>query len=128
MRHIDIARQYLGLHEKKNRHILQNLIGFDPSHTAWCAGFVNAIEKLCGRQGTGKLTARSFLKYGEIVAEPQLGDIVIFRRGNHPWQGHVAYFVRMDGGNVIALGGNQGDSVSEAPYAVSRVLGYRRVV
>lgn len=122
------ALKYLGMKENDShdKTILKLLLGIDPSTTAWCAAFVNAIEKQCGRKGTGKLNARSFLDYGAPVKEPQVGDICVFRRGSSSWQGHVAYFIAIEDEGILVLGGNQGDSVCYKHYSKDALLGYRR--
>jgi len=119
------AKYYHGRDEIDDNISLSVLLGFNPAKTAWCAGFVNAIEKKCGRKGTGKLNARSYLKYGEGVSRPQLGDIVVFKRGL-PWQGHVGYYISRDADGILVLGGNQNNKVCYKYYAVSDVLAYRR--
>jgi uncharacterized protein (TIGR02594 family) len=95
---------------------------------AWCAAFVGAMLKRAGLKGTGQLTARSYLGWGEHVPLDQAkpGDIVVFKRGNSTWQGHVTFFVRMNGKFITCLGGNQSDQVKESDYATSELLGIRR--
>lgn len=122
------AEKYIGLHEVRDKEKLTKLLGFDPSETPWCAGFLNAIERQQGRAGTGELTARSYLKYGEAIDSPIRGDIVVFKRGNSSWEGHVAIFIHRRNGNVYVLGGNQDNSVSLKNYPAKDVLGYRRTV
>lgn len=123
---ISAAEKYIGLQEVQDKQTLTDLLGFDPSTTAWCAGFMNAIEKQQGRPGTDSLAARSYLKYGEKTTSPSRGDIVVFKRGNSDWEGHVALFIHRRGGNVYVLGGNQNNSVSLKDYPEKDVLGYRR--
>lgn len=96
--------------------------------TAWCAAFVGAMLARAGMQGTGSLAARSYLKWGEAVdlADAKPGDIVVFKRGNSTWQGHVAFFVERAGSKIKVLGGNQSDAVSVQGYAAADVLGIRR--
>lgn len=97
---------------------------------AWCAAFVGAMNARAGDPKTGKLNARSYQSWGEEVplSSAREGDIVVFWR-NSPdsWQGHVGFFVRREGNNIIVLGGNQRDQVSEAPYSVDRLLSVRRL-
>lgn len=98
--------------------------------TAWCAAFVGAMLKRAGMPQTGKLNARSYLDWGQPVDpdQAQPGDIVVFWRGDkNGWQGHVGFFVRRYRGQIIVLGGNQSNRVSEAGYAESRLLGVRRI-
>lgn len=123
---IKIAKLYLNKSEKTDTAELKELLGINPATTPWCAAFVNAVEKMCGRKGTGKMLARSFLNYGTAVGVPQVGDIVVFKRGNSSWQGHVGYYVSSDKEFVTSLGGNQGDKVCYAKYPRTSVLGFRR--
>ncbi len=136
MRSIDIARQYLGFTETKNRIEFMNLfahagIRLDPATTPWCAAFVNGCEWAAGNQGNKKVNARSFVVYGNEVSDwnqAQEGDILVFPRGNNPWEGHVTFFVEWDDDKnlVKCLGGNQGDSVSYAFYNQDDILEIRR--
>lgn len=139
MKGIDVAKKYLGLQEIRDRHVLKsffvseaihNDIVIDPATTPWCAAFVNACERVAGRKGTGRLNARSFLKYGAPIDlnQAQEGDIVIFSRGSNGYSGHVTYFVAYEDSDdtIICLGGNQADMVNKAKYSCGRLLGIRR--
>lgn len=127
------AKKYLGMTETGNKTALSAYFkkaGFnlDPSTTAWCAGFANSVLHECGINGTKSLAARSFLNWGRKV-EPrsaQPGDIVVFKRGNSNWQGHVTFFSRWQGSNMVCLGGNQSDKVCEQLYSTASLLGVRR--
>ena len=102
-----------------------------PDETPWCAAFVGYCLKEAGYKTSGKLNARSYVSYGEEVKEEDLkkGDIVVFWRGNpNSWKGHVAFFVKFDGPNVVVLGGNQKDKVCFASYRRDRILAFRRPV
>jgi uncharacterized protein (TIGR02594 family) len=96
--------------------------------TAWCAAFVGAMLKRAGGKGTGKLNARSYLEWGTPVArkDAREGDVVIFKRGNSSWQGHVAFFVKDNGSTITVLGGNQADAVNRRAYPAASLLGIRR--
>jgi uncharacterized protein (TIGR02594 family) len=89
---------------------------------------VDATLAQAGKQGTGKLNARSYLDWGQEVNEPQMGDIAVFSRGDpNGWQGHVGFFKGYNpDGTINVLGGNQGNSVSVRPYSADRLLGFRR--
>jgi uncharacterized protein (TIGR02594 family) len=102
--------------------------GVKDDATAWCAAFVGAMLKRAGQKGTGKLTARSYLDWGLPVArkDARPGDVVIFKRGNSSWQGHVAFFVKDRGALIDVLGGNQADAVNVKGYQASQLLGIRR--
>lgn len=76
-----------------------------------------------------RLMARSYLSFGRIIIEPFRGCIVVFKRGNSSWQGHVAFYLRtvtVKGTLYVeCLGANQSDAVSIARYPADHVLGYR---
>ena len=97
---------------------------------AWCAAFVGAMITRGEGKPTGSLAARSYLDWGKPVdlADAKPGDIVVFRRGNSTWQGHVGFYVSHGGGSIQVLGGNQRDAVNIAPQPVSKLLGVRRAV
>lgn len=120
------AKKYHGMHERTHNKVLRSLLGFDPAKTPWCAGFVNSIERLCGRKGIDTLLARHYLKYGVPISNPLPGDIAVFKRGNSSWQGHVAYFISKDNKGILVLGGNQSNKVCYKYYPASSLLGYRR--
>ena len=129
-----LAGQQIGLNENAQNAALSDYLSnggmnLDPATTAWCAAFVNSTLKQSGVEGTGKLNARSFLDWGTPVDTPQRGDVAIFSRGDrNGWQGHVGFFDSYaDDGRINVLGGNQSDSVSIAPYAANRLLGFRRI-
>lgn len=130
---IDIAGTALGLNETTKKAALQDYLqnggqNLDPATTAWCAAFVDATLAQAGKQGTGKLNARSYLEWGQEVSEPQVGDIAVFSRGDpNGWQGHVGLFKGYnEDGTINVLGGNQSNSVSVKPYSADRLLGFRR--
>lgn len=127
------ARQFVGLEENRDADILSNLFkqagqNIDPKMVAWCAAFVNAALATSGLPGTGSNMARSFLDYGEKTETPQVGDIVVLKRGGSETQGHVGFFEGQDAqGNVRVLGGNQSDGVNVKSFAPSEVIGYRKI-
>ncbi len=130
---MQVARTYLGKSEGRDAEVLAAFFRksggqkLNPADTAWCAAFVNAALGETGRPGTGTLAARDFLKVGTPTKNPQVGDIVVFSRGNSSWQGHVGFYAGKDeDGNILVLGGNQSNRVSIAPYSASRVLGFRQ--
>jgi uncharacterized protein (TIGR02594 family) len=130
---LSLAAKQMGLDEQGQRAALQDYLAtgganLDPATTAWCAAFVNATLQQTGIQGTGSNMARSFLNWGQPVDQPQEGDLAVFSRGDPsgPY-GHVGFFKGYDPqGNILVLGGNQGDAVSVAPYSPDRLLGFRR--
>jgi len=130
------AEAMVGLGETNARTEIRNLTGVDPVLYQWCAAFVNSILKLHNIPGSETvsehpLTARSFLKWGIPVSEPELGDIVVFERNGNGWQGHVGFYVgtiMVDGvPSYEVLGGNQNNEIGYDTYPISRVLGIRRI-
>lgn len=133
---VDTAAAMVGLDEHASRSQIHNLIGVDPVSYQWCAAFVNAILKLHNIPGSETvsehpLTARSFLKWGMPVSEPQVGDIVVFERNGNGWQGHVGFYIDttfVEGvPSFVVLGGNQNNQIGYDTYPMSRLLGIRRL-
>jgi uncharacterized protein (TIGR02594 family) len=128
------ALKYLDLHEVKDNKKLKklfskNVISIDPAKTAWCAAFIEAILLENKMAGTGKLTARSYLKWGNSVDSKDIeaGDIVVLKRGLLPWQGHVGFFLDWSiRGNVVLIGGNQSNTVCKKAYPRNKIIGIRR--
>lgn len=134
--HVLYAASYVGLTERSNRDELRQLTGVDPVRTEWCAAFLNAILARHGIPGSDSvsdypLMARSFLDWGESVDTPRRGDIMVFRRGNSSWQGHVAIYLGTveRNGRIYyrILGGNQNDSVNVTDYPASQLINIRRI-
>ena len=132
---LEIANKMVGRHERANNAEIRQYLekggaGLNPAKTAWCAAFVNATLAQAGAKGSGSNLARSLLNVGEPTKTPKQGDIAVFSRGDPkgPY-GHVGFFTgRYDeNGNPIVLGGNQSDSVREAPYDKAKLLGYRAI-
>lgn len=130
------ASEYVGLHEKDNREELKEFLNVDPVRTEWCAAFVNSVLEVNGKPNLHTigykypLTARGFLQWGEPVDfhdEIQIGDIVVFPRGDVSWQGHVGFFVGKVGEDWIILGGNQDNKVGYNLYKPYNAIGVRRL-
>jgi len=103
----------------------------DPGKLPWCAAFANAILNKLGHEGTNSLMARSFLNYGAPTKNPQVGDIVITKRGKNPVAGHVGFFEGyevVDGVTYVKIfGGNTDKMVSTGWFPVTAVLGFRKI-
>jgi len=136
--HLSIAYSLLGYSEITHTKELKAFLDFNPRYTEWCAGFVNKVLEASREESVDTLNlgnpllARSYLKYGEMVLESELqkGDILIFRRGNQWWQGHVGFYV---GTEIVrgrkyyrVLGGNQDNEVNISLYPEYKLLGIRR--
>jgi uncharacterized protein (TIGR02594 family) len=127
------ARQEIGIKEipgpQDNPRIQEyqatTSLGSQHDEVAWCSSFVNWCMKQSGTPGTGLANARSWLKWGKKLSEPKPGCVVVFKRGNNPAQGHVAFFLRHRGAVVDVLGGNQSNQVMVAQYPAARIIEYR---
>ncbi len=134
-RWLDAARKYIGQSEiKGNTHnpiILRWWAAirapFTEDETPWCAAFVGGVLEECGIRSSRAASARSYLKWGQRLGSPAVGAVVVFWRGSPDgWSGHVGFVAGQDqAGNLMVLGGNQGDQVNVRPFPLSRVLGYR---
>lgn len=132
-RWLQLARNEIGTKEapgyannpKVQRYFEDAGAGKMPDSVPWCAAFVGAMLKRAGTRGTGFLAARSYLSWGRKLDDPQVGCIVVLKRGKLSWQGHVAFFVKDHGGHISVLGGNQSDAVNIRRYPKALVLGYR---
>lgn len=105
-----------------------DLCTFDPGNddTAWCSAMMNLWQHEAGNSITASAAARSWLKWGEKLAEPEEGCVTILKRTSSPTSGHVTFFVKQIGDKIQCLGGNQGDAVKLSWYSVADVLGYRK--
>lgn len=135
-RWIVLARKYLGLREiKGSRHeplIVKwwEAIGapFRDDETPWCGAFVGGVLREADLPiVSGGAGARSWLKLPVKLDRPAVGSVVVFWRGSRDGTlGHVGFVVGQDRfGNLMVLGGNQGDEVCIKPFSRDRVLGYR---
>lgn len=137
---LDHAMTYLGLaevkgpkHNPKIQSWLKMLgLSWRDDETAWCGTFVGGVLKEVGMSTvTNPAGARNWEKYGVKLDRPALGCIVTFWRGSPKnWSGHVGFVVGKDKfGNLMVLGGNQGDTVSIKPFSLepgkTRVTAYR---
>ena len=126
------ARRFIGEREikgpKHNPLIVQwwkdiKRGGIKDDETPWCAAFTGAMLEHVGIRSSRFESAKSYLEWGTGLKEPAYGCVVVFTRTGG---GHVGFVVgRDEKGNLLVLGGNQGDAVSIAAFSVSRVSGYR---
>jgi len=98
--------------------------------TPWCSSFVCWCLEVSGIKSTRSAAARSYLQFGKPVklSEARVGDIVVFKRGNNGWSGHVCFFVKYENGYLHCLGGNQDNRVKIGVYGTGQLLGIRRVI
>jgi len=128
------ARQEIGVSEIAGRQHSKRILSywqlaklsFSDDETPWCAGFVGAMLEDCGIKSTRSGMARSYENWGQPCGAIP-GAIVVFWRGSkNGGSGHVGFVSGRDQyGNIMVLGGNQGDAVNVKPFETSRVVGYR---
>lgn len=129
------ARKYVGLKEVPGKGNNKTIVGFwakikqkfNNDEVPWCAGFVGAVLEEVGITSTRSAAARSYQTWGYKLNGPAVGAIVVFWRGSPKgYQGHVAIVAGKDhNGNIMCLGGNQGDMVCVKPFGRGRVVTYR---
>jgi uncharacterized protein (TIGR02594 family) len=131
---LELARSYVGEREihglKHNSKIVQWFAdirtSFRDDETPWCAAFVGAMLERSGIRSTRSAAARSYLNWGVSLPFPVPGCIVVYSRPGSSWSGHVGFPVAVDQrGDIMTLGGNQGDMVSIKLFDKARVLSYR---
>jgi uncharacterized protein (TIGR02594 family) len=105
----------------------QTACDFDPHNeeVAWCSSFANWVMREANIKGSGQANARSWATWGDELAKPRRGCIVVLTRPPSKDNGHVAFYVGEEGDNLLLLGGNQGNQVSVKPYPKSRLLSFR---
>lgn len=129
---LQLARKFEGLREVKGGAHAPEIVqfwkdikrgGIKDDETPWCAAFVGAMLERSGIRSTRFESAKSYLDWGESISEPCVGCIVVFSREGG---GHVGFVVGRDAaGNLLVLGGNQGDAVNVKAFPLARVTGYR---
>jgi uncharacterized protein (TIGR02594 family) len=131
------ARKHLGEAEikgPKHNAAIVNLwrkieAPFRDDETAWCAALVGAVlveSGLPAVKGIAGARAMSYHNYGIKLPGPAVGAIVLlWRETITNGKGHIGFCVGRDAnGNILVLGGNQGDRVCVKAFAPSRVLSY----
>lgn len=97
--------------------------GIKDDETPWCAAFVGACLENVGIMSTRFEGARSYEKWGRAIDKPVHGCVVVFSRSGG---GHVGFLTGIDKqGNLLILGGNQGNEVNIRAFPASRATAYR---
>lgn len=98
--------------------------GIKDDETPWCASFVGGCLEAVEIMSSRFESAKSYLDWGVKLEQPDIGCIVVFLRSGG--DGHVGFVVGRDvAGNLMVLGGNQGDEVNIRAFARERAVGYR---
>jgi len=126
------ARQYIGVREvpgPKNNAVIAGWLSrlkawWSDDETPWCGTFAATCVTEAGLTPPKDwYRATAWLALPVSLSRPAYGCIVVFTRQGG---GHVGFVVGVDkAGNLMVLGGNQGDAVNIKPFAVSRAAGYR---
>lgn len=125
------ARKYIGVAEIKGPKT-SDFIGrwlkhlgawWSDDETPWCGTFVAQCIEAAGLPIPKYwMRAKAWADWGTKLSNPELGCIVVFERKGG---GHVGFVVgRTPNGNLLVLGGNQGDKVCIAPFDRTRLIGY----
>jgi uncharacterized protein (TIGR02594 family) len=140
-----LAQRFVGTTEVSGRManpLVMAMLNLDASwpeddEVPWCSGFVNFVCWLLRLPRSKSLRARSWLNVGIPIplSQARVGwDVVIINRGGPhdpniiDAPGHVTWYGGMlDLDWFYGLGGNQSDTVKLSRYAVSDILGVRRL-
>lgn len=124
------ARRHIGTREIKGAQHEPKILGWwkaifrggiKDDETPWCAAFVGACLEAVGLQSTRFESAASYRAWGRSIDAPTLGAIVVLSR---PGGAHVGFVVGRDlEGNLLVLGGNQGDAVNVSAFSPARLAG-----
>lgn len=105
---------------------LARLSGIKDDRVPWCSGFACAMMEEAGIRSPRSDGARSWIDWGQVKSTPEVGDVVVLKR---PGGFHVGFAVGRDTrGNVMLIGGNQGDKVCVAAFPADRILAIRRPI
>ena len=97
--------------------------GIKSEAVPWCAAFTGACLEAVGIVSTRFESAASYATWGRELALPRFGCIVVFTRAGG---GHVGFCVGATStGDLLILGGNQGDAVTVAAFPRSRATHFR---
>lgn len=129
------ARREIGVKERpgkaENTRILEyhaaTRLQAKADEVPWCSAFVCWVMEGTDIASTRSAAARSWLTWGRGLTKPQLGCVVVFSRASadNPNAAHVAFYAGEQDGKILALGGNQANSVCIRAYDADRVRAYR---
>ena len=125
------ARKHIGLKEIPGKQHNPTIIKWlaelkawwKEDETPWCGTFVAHCCRTAGRDLPQHwYRAKAWADAGTRLAKPAYGCLVVFERSGG---GHVGFVVGQDrAGNLLVLGGNQGNQVSIAKFPTTRVVAY----
>ena len=123
-RHVDVAEVPGPRHNPVIQSWLHKLRAWwNDDETPWCGVFVAACMDTAGiALPKYWMRAKAWADWGSRLSAPVAGCIVVFERQGG---GHVGFVVgRTAKGNLMVLGGNQGNRVSIAPFDRARAVAY----
>ena len=114
---LSIAQSQIGLGEiggnNRGYYVRQYLNGKE--NLPWCAGFISYCFKRAGYPLQYFLNAKSYLRVGKKVNNPQPGDLIIFSRKGG---GHIAIIEKVDKNGITTIEANLG----AYPSKIKRVV------
>ncbi len=125
-----LAKHEVGFKERLGNRDIQRYTGpakCGQEGDPWCAVFVNAMLEGVGIRGTYSAMARSFEHSAAFkrLDRPALGCIVtMWRDSPDSGRGHVFFYAGENDNGIVALGGNQKNSVCFQYEPKNRVFGY----
>lgn len=130
---VDKAFKYVGLREVKGSKHNPTIVDWlkrlgawwKDDETAWCGVFVAHCLTAVGRGSIPKhwYRALEYLNWGSVLDKPAYGSVAALKRKGG---GHVFFVVGVtEKGDIVGLGGNQGDEVNLRVFARSEIEGYR---
>jgi hypothetical protein len=116
-----VARQSLGLHERKHRAVLRRMIGVDPVRTRWCGAWLGYVARRAGKRPPAGFPSSRAWPIAGHAAGPAPGHIVIFR---HRHVGLMTGFCR---GGVKVISANWRNQVGENCRPFRTIRGFRKI-
>ena len=126
------ARRHIGLEEipgERNSSVILSWLDalrawWHDDETPWCGTFVAHCFQFVGYSvPKGWMRALDWAEWGRALEAPMVGCVAVLKRDGG---GHVGFVVGQDPkGNLLILGGNQGNKVSIAAFPRYRVVAYR---
>lgn len=121
----------MGLSETRDRLTLMQWLRSDgktlgdPSKLPWCGDFAETCIALTlpdEPMVANPYYALNWLKFGQPLASPARGAVLIFKR---PGGGHIGFYAGEDSTRYYTLGGNCANKVAVVPILKSRCVGIR---
>ena len=142
-----LAERYIGMTEVDGRIANPAILAMltldatwpEDDAVPWCSAFANFIAWQLRLPRSKSLRARSWLEISPPIGlenTQQGGDVVIIKQqASDPdentieFRGHVGFYSshNLERELIYILGGNQGNSVSVAPFKLELLLGIRRL-